>query len=120
MITGTSTTKKTPEEAMERLRTILAGANCRVISDSDEHIEFRHGTYLTHSSPLLPKTATVRFIPTNDGTQLEYSVTIDPFPKYWLGGIGILLCWLIFPAVLAYRALKVHPREMMENFLAGV
>ena len=120
MITGTRTTPKPPNEAVDRFCTILAGANGTVTDRTDQRIEFRHGTYLTESAPLLPKKGFVSFVPSGEGTKMDYGVAVDTFPTLWIGAFGILFCWLVFPAVAAYRALKIHPKRMIENLLAGV
>ena len=120
MIAGHRTTPKPVDEVSDRLRAILAGANFTVTASSDEGIEFRRGTYLTQSSPLFPKTGAFRFSPIEGGTRIDYTVALAPFPAVWLTMFGVLFCWLIFPAIIAYRAIRVHPKQMMENILAGV
>ena len=120
MITGLHTSSKPVGEVTDKLRMILAAANCTVTASSDEEIEFRHGTYLTQSSPLFPKTGAFGFTPIEGGTRIDYNIALTPFPTVWLTIFGVLFCWLIFPAIAAYRAIKVHPKQMMENILAGV
>ena len=121
MISGSRTIKKPIEEVTDRLRMMLAAANCSV-SDGDGNgvIRFQHGTYLTQSAPLLPKSGTVHLATNSGGTNISYELHVSGFARAWMILVAVLTCWAIFPPILVYRALVVHPRRFMENLLEGV
>ena len=64
MISGSRTVDKPLVEVLDRLKAILAGANCEVLAGGKDFLRFRHGTYLTQTAPLLPKEGRVRLTPT--------------------------------------------------------
>jgi hypothetical protein len=121
MISGSRTIKKPIEEVNDRLRMMLAAANCSVSNGEDNHvIRFQHGTYLTQCAPLLPKSGAVRLTTNSSGTNISYEIHVSGFARAWMILVAVLTCWAIFPPVLVYRALVVHPRRFMENLLEGV
>lgn len=121
MIEGSRVVARPAAEVWDRLRMILAGANCEVeVVEEGRTLRFRHGTYLTQTSPMIPKTGTLRLSETDGGTRIHYTVQLSGFVQVWLILIASLTFCLIFPPILAYRALVVHPRRFMENLLAGV
>lgn len=98
----------------------MSGGNFQITNATDSSISFKHGTYLTQSAPLFPKRGTINLADRDGKTEITYTVEPVGFPKYWLILIGILFCWLIFPPILAYRALRHHPQQLMENLLQGL
>lgn len=120
MITGSKYSKHKPAEVADRLRAALAAGNFRIVDETPEEIRFEHGTYMTSTAWMLPKKGRLEFIEDNDGTMVGYEVEVSGFARYWVGGIGIAFCWLIFPYILTQRALKFHPRRLMENLLQSV
>ena len=120
MPTGTRTVKASPAEALDKLRMLLAAANCEIIHATDSAIQFRHGTYLTQTAPLFPKRANVRLERSPNGTLLSYDIHVSKLIVVWLSLFAILFCWLIFPPIIVYRALVYHPQRFMENLLAGL
>jgi len=120
MVTGTAQSDLTPSEASTRLRTAMAAGNFEICSQSPAMIEFRHGTYLTQSAPLLPKIGSIRIEPSGTGSRIDYEIGVSGFAKYWMGFIGIAFCWLIFPAILIHRALFYHPERLMKNLLQAI
>jgi hypothetical protein len=120
MLTGSVLIPRPRPVVVDRLRVILAGANCTVLESSEDRIRFRHGTYLSQTAPLLPKTCDLRLEEESGSTRVRYEVRVAPFIRFWFTLMGILFCWAIFPPFLAYRALVHHPRLFVENALAGV
>ncbi len=120
MPTGTRTVKASPAETADKLRMLLAAANCEIVHATDSEIQFRHGTYLTQSAPLVPKRATVRLERSSTGTLLNYDIEVSKPVAVWLSLIGVVFCWLILPPILIHRALVYHPQRFMENLLAGL
>ena len=120
MPTGTRTVKASPAETVDKLRMLLAAENCEIISASDSEIQFRHGTYLTQSAPLLPKRANVRLERSSKGTLLSYDIQVAKPVTVWLSLIAVVFCWLILPPIFVHRALVYHPQRFMENLLAGL
>lgn len=121
MISGSRTIKKPVEEVNDRLRMLLAAANCSVSNgEGNDVIRFQHGTYLTQSAPLLPKSGMVNLTTNSSGTNVSYEIHVSGFARVWMIFVAVLTCWAIFPPVLVYRALVVHPRRFMENLLQGV
>jgi hypothetical protein len=120
MITGSAQSDFTPSEVSNRLRAAMAAGNFEIRSQSPEMIDFRHGTYLTQSAPLLPKNGSIRITPSGSGSRVDYEIGVSGFAKYWMAFFGIAFCWLIFPAVLVHRALFYHPDRLMKNLLQAI
>lgn len=120
MITGTAQSDFAPSEVFSRLRAAMAAGNFEIRSQSSETIDFRHGTYLTQSAPLLPKDGLIRITPSGSGSRVDYEIGVSGFAKYWMAFFGIAFCWLIFPAILVHRALFYHPDRLMKNLLQAI
>lgn len=120
MISGSRTIKKSMEEVSDRLRMMLAAANCSLTDDRGDVIRFRHGTYLTRTAPLLPKSGTVQLAANSSGTEATYEIQVAGLARAWLILVAALTCWAIVPPILVYRALVIHPRRFIENLLDGV
>ena len=120
MISESFQSELEPGEVLSRLKSAMAGGNFEILSQSADRIEFRHGTYLTQSAPLLPKRGVIRIAPAGNGSRVDYEIGVSGFAKYWVGFIGVVFCWLIFPAVIAHRALFHHPRRLMRNLLQAI
>jgi len=120
MIAGQKVVHRQRDEAVNRLRSTLALANCTVVKDDGACVEFQHGS--SNSRPIVdpPKTASVTFNETARGTQIVWRVTVAREASVWLCLAGVFGCWAIFPPIMAYRALTVHPREFMENIMDGI
>lgn len=95
----------------------MAAGNFEILAQSPTRIEFRHGTHLTQSAPLLPKKGVIHMVPSGSGSRVDYEIDVVGFVKYWLATIGIAFCWLIFPAIIVHRALFLHPDQLMKNLL---
>ena len=98
----------------------MAAGNFRIVDETPGAFRFEHGTYMTSTAPLLPKHGRIGFFDDGDGTKVNYEVEVSGFARYWIAFIGIAFCWLIFPFILTRRALKVHPKLLMENLLQAV
>jgi hypothetical protein len=120
MITGNKIVNKRPREALDRLKLAMLGGNFEITHSTEDSISFRHGTYLTQSASLFPKKGRIMVVSRGDGTELTYEIEPVGLPKYWLMVFGVLFCWLIFPPIMAYRALVYHPKRLMENLLQGI
>ena len=120
MITGSKMVRKSPAEALDRLKLAMSGGNFKITALTENSISFRHGTCLTQSAPLFPKKGTIHLASEGHETEVSYEIEATGLPKYWLIVISILFCWAIFPPILAYRALVHHPKQLMENLLQGV
>ena len=120
MITGSAQSDFSPSEVVNRLKAAMAAGNFEIRNQSPEMIDFRHGTYLTQSAPLLPKNGSIRITPSGSGSHVAYEIGVSGFAKYWLAFFGIAFCWLIFPAVLVHRALFHHPERLMTNLLQAI
>jgi len=121
MISGSRTIDKPMEEVNDRLRMLLAAANCSVSAgEGKDDIHFQHGTYLTQSATLLPKSGRIHLATDVGGTHLSYQLQVSAFARGWMILVALLACWAIFPPILVYRALIVHPRRFIENLLDGV
>ena len=120
MITGSAQSDFAPSEVLNRLRAAMAAGNFEIRSQSPEMIDFRHGTYLTQSAPLIPKNGSIRITPSGAGSRVDYEIGVSGFAKYWMAFFGIAFCWLIFPAVLVHRALFYHPDRLMKNLLQAI
>lgn len=120
MNTGAIFSPLSPDQVAEHLKITMAAGNFEIVHRESRRVEFRHGTYLTRSAPLLPKRGTITIEPQNTGSLVRYSVGLYGFPKYWTLLFGILLCWLIFPPIIIYRAHVYHPRRLIENLLRSL
>ncbi len=121
MISGSRTIKKPIEEVNDRLRLMLAAASCTVPKGGGKDtLRFQHGTYLTQSAPLLPKSGTIDLSENSSGTNVSYEIHVSGFVCVWMILVAVLTCWAIFPPILVYRALVVHPRRFISNLLDGV
>ena len=120
MISGSKVIEKTPAKVMDRLKVIMAGANCEILASGENSISFRHGTYLTQTAPMLPKLGIIRLSEQGNSTLVHYSIKTAGLIRVWLVLMAVILCWAIFPPILVYRTLVHHPRVFMENLLAGV
>lgn len=89
MIKGSRTIPKPLPVITEKLKCILAGANYEIVDASDGRLRFRHGTYLTQTASLLPKTGTIELHDHGDSTNVVYSIDTSG-PAKW---------WLLFPAL---------------------
>jgi hypothetical protein len=120
MITGSRIVERTPEEALDRVKLVMSGGNFEILEQTESEISFRHGTCLTQSVHLFPKRGTIMLTACDGGTKLSYEIEPTGFPKYWLTLIAILFFWAFFPPILAYQALVVQPKRLMENLLRGI
>ena len=107
-------------EVLTRLKMILAAANCRVLSASEEGLCFKHGTYLTESAPLLPKVCTLTFHAEGTSTRIAGDIRVAGPATDWMIIVAVAFCWMIFPPILVHRALVYHPRQFLKNLLAGI
>lgn len=120
MITGSKESNLPPGEVFAQLKTLLASGNFEILEASPEKIEFRHGTYLTSSAPLLPKRGQFRIEPNEQGSKIDFEIEVSGFAKYWILFVGVLFCWLIFPPIFVQRALVHHPQQLIKNLLQAV
>jgi len=120
MITGMRSVNKSLRDVKEKLKTILAGANCEIKEESGDAIRFIHGTYPMSLSFFGPKRVVIRLKEEQNKTSIDYEITVPPFLKILLTLYGILFCWTIFAPILVYRSLIVYPRKFIENIIAGV
>lgn len=120
MITGSRIIDRPVDEVLDRIRLAMSAGNFEIIRSSPYSIIFRHGTLLTHSAPLLPKRGIIELVEHGGMTEASFSVEPCGFAAFWLPLFGILFCWLIYPPIVAYRALVHHPRRLMENLLEGI
>jgi len=98
----------------------MAAGNFEILDDSPLSIDFRQGTYLTQSAPLLPKTGTIRISPDGTGSNVKFEIGVTNFAKYWMIFVGVAFCWLIFPPILIHRALVHHPAQLMRNLMHAI
>ena len=120
MATGTVVIAKSRAAIVDRLRGLLAAANCQIVQSSSGSLSFRHGTYLTQTATLYPKTCRLNFDEHDGTTTVHYDVHTAPLVSIFLTLWGILFCWTIIMPVIAYRTLVHHPKRFVENLLAGV
>jgi len=120
MAAGSVTVNRTPAEVLDRLRIILAAANCDVLEADEARVRFHHGAWLTQSAPLLPKSGEFRLVPVDGRTKIEYEVHLATAARVWLTVVGIVFFPLVFPPILCHRAIFYHPRRFAENILAGL
>jgi len=104
----------------DRIRIILAAANCRTQWKGASEVEFRHGTLLTQTATMIPKRGRMTLSRQGDQVRIDWAVESVGFAKWWLIIWGVLFCWLIFPPFVAYHVVVRKPEEFMSNLLAGV
>jgi len=110
----------TSPKIMDKLRLMLAAANCEVTEESPNALRFRHGTFMTESAPLLAKKGRIVLSDRGDSTLVSYDIKVAGFARYWMTFVAIVFFWAIFPPILVHRALVYYPRRFMENLLAGL
>jgi len=120
MKTGHAEVHRGIEAVRDRLTSMLAAANCEILSDSAHEITFRHGTYLTESAPLLPKTGAFQMRPSPNGTMVNWRISVSPFAAGWMTFVAIVFCWTLFAPILVHRALTYHPARFMQNLVRGL
>ena len=76
MPSGMRTIKASPAEISDKLRMLLAAANCEILQATDAGMQFRHGTYLTQTAAMFPKHATIRLEPSPNGTLVTYEIQV--------------------------------------------
>ena len=69
-------------EVLDRLRVLLAAANCRVEREGSEVLNFHHGTFLTHSSPDCPKAGSFKVV--GGCPRIWPSHRLDPVDRHHL------------------------------------
>lgn len=117
MLTGSKFVDKSPDEVIDRLKLAMSGGNFEITDVTKNSITFKHGTVLTQDASNFPKKGIIHVNRCEESTYVTFAVEPVGFPTYWLTFIGIILCWLIFPPILAYRTLVYHPRKLMNNLL---
>ena len=120
MSTGSKHSSFSPDQIVDRLRTAMAAGNFEITDGGSGRIEFRHGTYLTQTAPMLPERGNISIRPEGTGSMVQYKIEVYGFAKYWMMFIAIVFCWLIFPPLLVFRAINHHPVRLMENLLQCV
>lgn len=119
-LTGSTYSDLPPSDVLTRLKSAMAAGNFEVLHSTENLIQFRHGTYLTQSAPLLPKHGSLRVKARGAGSEVDYEISVSGFAKVWLVLVGLAFCWLIFPPLLVYRALVHHPHLLMRNLLQAI
>lgn len=99
---------------------LLAAANCEILEQTETRIRFRHGTYFTQTMSLVPKSGTFDLSEDNGNTVVRYAVEATRFIKVLLTVVGVAFVWLVYPPILVYMTLVVHPQRFVENLLSGV
>ena len=117
MSKGSTRSDLAPGEALDRLVLAMAAGNFEILRRSPDGVDFRHGSYLAQSAVSLPKSGTISVFSDEPGCRVDYEIGVSGFAKYWIGFLGVAFCWLVFPAVIAYRALFYHPDRLMRNLL---
>jgi hypothetical protein len=120
MINGTHTFDRPMSEIKGKLKIILAGANCEITSQTNDTINFIHGTYMTQTPMLFRKIGSIILKENREGTRLDYMITTAPFITIWLTIYGTLFCWTVIIPILMNRILSKYPKKFMENMLAGI
>jgi hypothetical protein len=118
VIVGTVKSKLPASEVVESLKVTMA-CNCadfEILSKSSTEITFRHGAINLRRGEH-PKRGRILIRNSHDGSQIDYEIEVYGFIKYWLYFISLSCCWLVFPPILAYRALFHAPRQVMCNLL---
>ena len=120
MIAGSRSVPKPIVEVTDRLRLILASRNCHC-SDAENGrvICFKYGSPGTQA-PVLPLRGTFGLAEEDGTTAVTYQVAVAGFMRVWLIFLAAVFCWLIFPPILVYRALRVSPRFFAEGILGGL
>ena len=95
----------------------MAGGNFEILNKGNQEIDFRHGTYLTQTATMLPKRGRIFVQPSDSGSLVRFEIEVYGFAKYWMLFFAVVFCWLIFPPIIIYRALKYHPKRLMLNLL---
>ncbi len=120
MISGSCPIGSTVEAVQDRLRLILAAANCEIIERGADIIRFRHGNDLSGNFSDLPKECEFRFEKEENGVRVNWSVSVRKPTRVFMIIWAMILFWAIFPPILARRALIHHPRRLVQNILAGL
>ncbi|MCF7908206.1 MAG: hypothetical protein K9L86_05000 [Candidatus Omnitrophica bacterium] len=120
MISGTKTVNKSLSETIEKLKTMLASANCEITEQNKNTIKFKHGTFFTQTSFMFPKVGVLKLEADLNKTKINYEIEINKFLKIWITLFAIIGCIFIFPPIAAYFVLVKHPRKFIENILYGV
>jgi len=120
MNTGSKTSSLSPDQVIGRLCAAMAAGNFDILNKNSNGIYFRHGTLWTQTPAMLPKQGTIAIKPVHEGTYIEYRIGLYGFAKYWLLFFAIAFCWLIFPPIIIYLALRKHPDRLMKNLLNAV
>jgi hypothetical protein len=121
MIAGSRSVPRPIAEVTDRLRLILASRACHCSEAEDGRvIHFRYGSSGTQAAPVLPLRGTFRLAEGDGATAVSYQVHVATFMRVWLLLLATAFCWLVFPPILVYRALRVTPRSYAESILAGL
>jgi len=120
MPSGTVVVSHPRAEVLDRLKPILAGANCQILKSGSERVLFRHGTYLTQTAPSLLKECSLELQEADGKTTIHYTVSVVGFARVWLIIVAVVFFWAIFPPILVHRSLVHHPRQLVENMLSGI
>ena len=120
MNTGSKKSSFPPDQAIDRLCAAMAGGNFEIEHKDSNRISFRHGMYLTQTATMLPKRGAISVRPNDAGSLVQYEIEVYGFAKYWLMFFAVLFCWLIFPPIIVFRAMKHHPERLMKNLLQAV
>lgn len=120
MICGHVDTDRSPAEITDRLKLVMSGGNFRITAESANRIEFDHGSFMTETAYVIPKSGCFIIEPVGDRQRVSYEVSIHPAAKGWLLFVATVFCWLIFPPLLIHRALRIDPRRLMDNVLQAI
>lgn len=104
----------------DRLRLVLAAAGCDQQWPTPDSVTFRHGTMLTYTVSMMPKRGRMHLAEDGGRVRVDWTVESYGFARWWLTVWGVLFCWLVFPAILAHRAVAVEPRRFVERLLAAL
>lgn len=118
---GSRTVNRPVDEVKDRLTLMLGSAGADfTVEDESGAIRFSHGTYLTQTVGMLPKTGTLQLRPENGKTRVVWEVRPTLFIRIWLTFFGVAFFWLIFPPIVAYLALVRHPGRFVDSILNGL
>jgi len=120
MRTGSAIVHGDLNAVREKLKLILAGANCRVAWLGGDTVTFRHGTYVTQTLSMLPKAGRLQLAAEGDRVRVHWSVEVATPARIWLILVAVVFFWLIFPPLLVYHALVRHPEQFVRNILAAL
>ena len=121
MIVGSKTFAKPAFHVIDRLKMILAAASCRMqVAENGRLIRFEHGTWMTQTATMLPKSGAFRISESNGDTRVDYAIQASGFVRALYGTLAVLFFWTVFTPILVYRLLSTLPRQFAENTLAGV